>query len=441
VLLGTGPRRVPHGAGPRCGPVATRGTGLSYAGGMTHQTAVSLFVIAAAVAIAPLCSEALRRWRVPSILFELVLGILIGPEVLHWATTDVFVNGLDVLGLCFLFFMAGYEIDFSSLGQDPVTRGAVGWLASLVLGLGVGLVLLLTNFAVSSLLVGLALTTTAIGTLLPMLRDRGMLDTHFGRFLVSAGTAGEFGPVVAVTVLLGAVSPETEAILLVAFVLLAVAVAAVAARPQPPRVVETMQRHLATSSQLPVRIVLLLITGLVLVASSLSLEILLGAFAAGLIVRIAFTTEQAEAMQPRLESIGFGFLIPVFFVVSGMQFHIRALVDSPAILERVPIFVGLFLVVRGLPALVVYARVLSWRQRSALGVLQSTALPMLVVITQIGLDTHHMLEVNATALVGAGMVSVLLFPLVGFALAGRDAEALPVGADERDDIDPAVDLL
>ncbi len=408
---------------------------------MTRQTAVSLFVIAAAVAVAPLCSEALRRWRVPSVLFELVLGILIGPEVLHWASTDVFVNGLDVLGLCFLFFMAGYEIDFSTLGRDPVTRGTVGWLTSLVLGLGTGLVLLLTNFAISSLLVGLALTTTAIGTLLPMLHDRGMLDTHFGRYLVAGGTAGEFGPVVAVTVLLGAASPETEALLLVAFVLLALGVAVVAARPQPPRVVETMQRHLGTSTQLPVRIVLLLITGLVLVASSLSLEILLGAFAAGLIVRIAFTTEQAEAMQPRLESIGFGFLIPVFFVVSGMQFHIRALADNASILERVPIFLGLFLVVRGLPALAVYARVLGWRKRTALGILQSTALPMLVVITQIGLDTHHMLPVNATALVGAGMVSVLAFPLVGFALAGRDAEAVPVGEEGRDGIDPAVDFL
>jgi len=374
-------------------------------------------------------------------LFELVFGILIGPEVLHWASTDVFVNGLDTLGICFLFFMAGYEIQFSKLGRGPVTHGAAGWLISLVLGLGVGLVLLLTNFAISSLLVGLALTTTAIGTLLPMLHDRGLLDTHFGRYLTAAGTAGEFGPVVAVTVLLGAASPETEALLLVLFVVLALAVAYVAARPQPPRVVETMQRHLGTSTQLPVRIVLLLITGLVLVASSLSLEILLGAFAAGLIVRIAFTSEQAEAMQPRLESIGFGFLIPVFFVVSGMQFHVRALFDNVSTLERVPIFLGLFLLVRGLPELAVYARVLPWRQRSALGVLQSTALPLLVVIAQIGLDTHHMLPVNATALVGAGMVSVLLFPLLGFALAGRDSDAVPVDDDGQGDIDPAVDFL
>jgi Kef-type K+ transport system membrane component KefB len=146
---------------------------------MPYGTAVSLFVIAAAVAIAPLCSEALGRWRVPSVLFELLLGILIGPEVLHWASLDPFVNGLDALGLSFLFFMAGYEIDFARLTGAPLRLGVIGWLGSLVLGLGVGLLLLLADFAISSLLVGLA-------------------------FL--------------------------------------------AARPQPPRVMEALQRHLGTST-------------------------------------------------------------------------------------------------------------------------------------------------------------------------------------------------
>jgi Kef-type K+ transport system membrane component KefB len=406
---------------------------------MSYSTAISVFAIAVAVAVAPLCSELLRRWRIPSVLFELVFGILIGPEVLGWAAPDPFVSGLSTLGICFLFFMAGYEIDFRKLSGHPLNRGIMGWLVSLVLGLVVGVVLLLSGYVISSLLVGLALTTTAIGTLLPMLRDRDMLESPFGKFLVAAGTAGEFGPVLAVTVLLGASSPGAELLLLVLFVVLTLGVAYVASRPQPPRVVETMQHHLGTSSQLPVRIVLLLITGLVLIAASLSLEVLLGAFAAGLIVRVAFDKEQAAAMQPRLESIGFGFLIPVFFVVSGMKFHSSALFHSAATLERVPIFLGLFLVVRGLPALIVYARVLTLRQRSALAVLQSTALPLLVVISDIGLATHRMVPVNATALVGAGMVSVLVFPLVGFALAGPDAG--PVRTELRDRTDPARDFL
>ena len=217
-------------------------------------------------------------------------------------------------------------------------------------------------------------------------------------------------------------------------------VAFLASRPQPPRMVETLQRQLGTSTQLPVRIVLLLITGLVLVASSLSLEILLGAFAAGLIVRIAFDRDQAAAMQPRLESIGFGFLIPVFFVVSGMEFHAHALFHSAATLERVP---DLPRTVPGGPGT---ARPLRLRPgadaapAAALGVLQATALPLLVVISQIGLATHRMLPVNATALVGAGMVSVLVFPLVGFALAGPDAGPGPA-ASCRTETDPARDFL
>lgn len=386
---------------------------------MTQSTATSLLVIAAVAALAPILSELIKGVRIPSVLFELVLGMIVGPELLGWAQLDVFVKGLSTLGLAFLFFVAGYEIDFAELSGPPLVRATVGWGISLALGLAVGSVLLISGFVLSSLLIGLALTTTAIGTLHPMLRDRGLLDTGFGKYLVAAGAAGEFGPIVAVTVLLGADSPGTQATLLILFVVLAVAVALIASRPQPPRMVATLQKHLTTSTQLPVRIVILLITGMVLVATSLGLDLLLGAFAAGLIARLALRPEQAEAMQPKLESLGFGFLIPVFFIVTGMEFHVRALFDNPATTIRVPIYLALFVVVRGVQALPLYRGLLPLRQRGAMVLLLSTALPMVVVITQIGLDTHHMLETNATALVGAGMLSVLLFPMAGFALAGR----------------------
>ncbi len=385
---------------------------------MNQATAESLLVIAFAAALAPILSELVPRDRIPSVLFELLLGIIVGPEVFGWAQLDYFVKGLSTLGLAFLFFVAGYEIDFAELSGPPLVRGTVGWVISLVLGLAVGTVLLVSGFVLSSLLIGLALTTTAIGVLHPMLRDQGLLETRFGRYLVAAGSAGEFGPIVAVTVLLGADSPVIQATLLILFVVLAVGVAVIASRPQPPQVVAILQKHLTTSTQLPVRIVMLLITGMVLMATSLGLDLLLGAFAAGLIARLALRSEQAEAMQPKLESIGFGFLIPVFFIVTGMEFHVRALFDSPSITVRVPIFLGLFVAVRGLPALLLYRGLLPVRQRWAMVFLLSTALPMVVVITQIGLDTHHMLQANATALVGAAMLSVLLFPLVGFALAG-----------------------
>ncbi len=387
---------------------------------MNHSTAVSVVVIAAAAVIAPLLSELLRRWRIPSVLFELGLGILVGPALLGWVEPDEFVTGLSQLGLAVLFFLAGYEIDFKALKGAPLNRGAGGWLISLVLGLGLGAVLALEGFVISSLLVGLALTTTAIGTLLPMLRDRGMLETRFGSFMTAAGAIGEFGPILAVTLLLSSSSPGMEALLLVAFAALAVTVAAVATRPQPPALIEMLQRHLSTSTQLPVRIILLLITLLVMVAAELGLDNLLGAFAAGMIARVALSPEQNTALSPRIEAIGFGFLIPVFFIVSGVNFDLDSLLESPSTMVRVPIFMALMLAVRGLPAMLVYRGVLPTRQRGALVLLQSTALPLLVVITEIGLREHKMTTANATALVGAGMMSVLLFPLLGFAVLGKD---------------------
>ena len=411
---------------------------------MTHGTAVSVFVIFLVAVVAPGCAELVRRFRIPSVLFELVLGIIIGPQVLGWAHVDTFVDGLRTLGLCFLFFTAGYEIELARLGGPALRRAGVGWLVTLVLALGVGGVLMVTGYVISGLLVGLCMTTTAIGTLLPMLRDRGLLGDPFGRILVAAGTVGEFAPVLAVTVLLGASSPGVESVLLVAFVGIAAAVAVVASRPQPPAVVALVQRHLGTTTQTPVRIVLLLVSSLVVVATALNQEDLIGAFAAGLIVQLAFTDDQAAAMKPRLEAIGFGFLIPIFFVVSGMNFDVRALVSDPSVLARSAVFLLLLLAVRGLPALAVYVGVLDLRRRLSLAFLQAAALPLIVVITGIGVAAHKMRLVNATALVAAGMVSVLVFPLVGFALAGRSGSSddgwSAVAAGEPAD-DPTRDLL
>ena len=389
---------------------------------MPSSTATSIVIIAAAAVVAPLLAELLRRWRIPSVLFELLLGIIIGPAVLGWVEVDEFIKGLSEFGLAILFFMAGYEIDFQRLKGAPLNRGIGGWVVSLALGLGLGVVLALEGFVLSSLLVGLALTTTAIGTLLPMLRDRGLLETRFGGFLTASGAVGEFGPILAITILLSASSPLTEAGLLVAFALLAVAVAALATRPQPPALVEMLQRHLSTSTQLPVRIIILLIVGLVVVAADLGLDNLLGAFAAGMIARLALSPEQTTALTPRLEAIGFGFLIPIFFIVSGVNFDLDALLESPTTLLKVPLFLLLMLAVRGLPALVVYKGLLSGRQRVAMALLQATALPLLVVITEIGLSTDRMTTSNAAALVGAGMLSVLVLPLVGFAVLGDDEE-------------------
>lgn len=181
-------------------------------------------------------------------LFELLLGILIGPAVLRLATVDRFIDGLATLGLAFLFFVAGYEIDFKHLRGHPLNRGLGGWGISLALGLAVGVALMVSGFVISSLLVGLALTTTAIGTLLPMLADRKVLETRFGDYIAAGGAVGEFAPILAVTILLGTASPGREGLLLIAFVVLALTVAYMASRPQPPRSRTRWSRSASVSS-------------------------------------------------------------------------------------------------------------------------------------------------------------------------------------------------
>ena len=396
---------------------------------MGNTTAISTLVIAAAAALAPFLADFLRRLRIPPVLFELMLGILIGPSVLGWVSVDKFVAGVAAFGLAMLFFMAGYEIDFSALKGRPLNRALTGWSISVALGLGVGGVLMLSGFVLNSLLIGLALTTTAIGTLLPMMRDRQLLGTPFGDLLSAAGAVGEFGPVVAVTLLLSTGAPGRQAGVLIGFVVITVVVGWIAVNHQPERASALLEKHLHTSSQLPVRVLILLVAALVVLATRLGLDNLLGAFAAGMIARLAVKPEHAKVISSKLDAVAFGFFIPVFFVVSGVKFGLDEL-KEPSTLVRVPIFLALLLVVRGLPAMLVYRGVLSGRARAAMTFLQSAALPLLVVITEIGLATHRMRPSNAAALVGAGMLSILLYPLVGFALLD--------GSEEMTESEPAL---
>jgi Kef-type K+ transport system membrane component KefB len=396
-------------------------------------TLATVALIAAIATIAPLISEATDR-KIPSVVLELAAGIIVGPQVLAWAVETPTVKSLAGFGLSFLFFMAGYEIEFAEIRGRPLKLATVGWLISLLLALGVAAVLLITGFTVSELLIALALTTTALGTLLPMLQDADALHTRFGAHMLAIGGAGEFLPIVAIALFLSGDSPLDSTLLLVAFVLLAAGAVAVAIRPTPPRVVALLGRTLDASSQLPIRIAVLLIALLVWVASELGLDILLGAFAAGLVVRLANKGENAHVIEQKLSSVAFGVFVPIFFVVSGMNFDLDSFIDQPITLLRVPLFLGLFLVIRGLPVFLLYRRDVPRWDLKPLALLSATALPLVVAITEIGLDSHRMKPENAAALVGAAMLSVLIFPYLAFALRRRhptdEEPSVPAPPDE-----------
>jgi len=310
-------------------------------------------------------------------------------------------------------FLAGTELDWATVRQGRMGRAAGSWAVSLGLALVVGAVLHGTSLVLDSVIVGLCLTTTALGTLLPILRDGGVLRTAMGPVVLSVGSVGEFGPIVAVAILLTGRDAGLTILLLLVFVAVAVLAALLAVQVHPPRFVSLLRRHLHSTSQLPVRISVLLVILLVDVAVKLSLDVLLGAFAAGVVVRLFITGDDGPQIVSKLEAIGFGFLIPIFFIESGITFDLHALVHQPKVLLLVPLFTALFLVTRGLPTWLFFRGVLERAESRSLAVLSATGLPLIVVITTLGVDEHRMRPQNAAALVAAGMLSVLLYPLIG----------------------------
>ncbi len=392
----------------------------------------SLLVVAVIAAVSPLLVDIPRSVRVPVVVVEIIAGILVGPHVLDLVQADALVVFLSSVGLAFLFFLAGMEIDFLQTRGQPAKLAVWGWLFSLALALVIAGVLQATGFVLSTLLIGVALSTTAIGTLMPILRDAGELDTPLGPFTLAAGVAGEFGPIIAISLLLSqAAGPGVNAVILIAFAVISLGLGLLALRARPNRVVRTIERTMDSSGQFAVRLAILILVALVYLTERFGLDVVLGAFAAGIIVGLVTKSEAAEPVRLKLEGIGFGFFIPIFFIVSGVKFDLPALFASAESILRLPLFLALFFVVRGAPVLLFYRTDVPRSDRLPLMLTSATALPLVVAVTEIGLEEGRMLPENAAALVGAGMVSVLLFPLIALQLRGRHLGRDPAAASQE----------
>jgi Kef-type K+ transport system membrane component KefB len=394
----------------------------------------SFFAIVVAAAVAAITVAALpKRLAPPVVVLELVLGIIVGPEILGIAHTDPFVDFFSNLGLGMLFFFAGYEIDFGRIKGRPMELGALGWLLSVILAYGIGGALAAAGIVLSFLYTGSAMATTAIGTLIPILRDNGELKTRFGTYLLGAGGAGEFGPILLVTLVLSTDHPLHEAVILLAFVVLALSLALVSVR-YAWRGWPALERTFEASSQLAVRVTVVLVFGLVLLAGKLGLDILLGGFVAGMITRLALQGHELQVFESKLTAVGFGFFVPFFFVTSGISFDLAALGSVEAI-AKLFMFFALFLVVRGVPALLLYRGVLNMRDRAALAFYSATELPLVVAITTIAVKTGHMKTSTAAGLVGAAMLSTLIYPFVAQALRtggkAEEGDQPPASAGEQ----------
>jgi Kef-type K+ transport system membrane component KefB len=389
----------------------------------------SFFVVVVAAAIAAITVAIVpKRFAPPAVVLELLIGIVVGPQLLDLAHPDEFIEFFSNLGLGMLFFFAGYEIDFERIRGRPMKLGAWGWLLSVALAYGIGGALAAAGIVLSFLYTGSAMATTAIGTLIPILRDNGELKTRFGTYLLAAGGAGEFGPILLVTLVLSTDNPLHESAILLAFVALALVLALGSVR-YAWRGWPALERTFESSSQLAVRVTVVLVFGLVLLAGKLGLDILLGGFVAGMITRLALKGHELQVFESKLTAVGFGFFVPFFFVTSGISFDLDALGSLEAI-AKLALFFVLFLVVRGAPAMLLYRGVLGARDRAALAFYSATELPLVVAITTIATETGHMKTSTAAGLVGAAMLSTLVYPFVGLALRKRSEESeaeLPMG--------------
>jgi Kef-type K+ transport system membrane component KefB len=385
----------------------------------------SLVLVLGAASAAALLSRLHRRIVLPTVVVEIVLGILIGAEVLDIAEVDPYIEYLANFGLVLLFFFAGLEVVEKRVPRRAIVRGSVGWALSLAIGLAVGAVLHAAGVGAEWWLLGVALATTALGTLVPILSDAGLLPTPLGTAVLGTGVAGEFWPIVVISVFLtGVYGAVAEVLLLIGFSALVALAAATALRARPPRVLRVLQETVHTTGQAAVRLSLFVLAALVLLAHDVGFDFVLGAFAAGLVVGLALDSPEGEVVRMRLEGIGFGFLIPLYFVVTGMQFDLDSLL-SPTGLALAALFLALLLVVRGASSLL-WLRELGSRRTLALGLFGATGLPLIVAIVGIGTDRGAIADDVGASLIGAGMISVLVFPLLATAVAGRAPAGEPV---------------
>ncbi|HEV2875276.1 MAG TPA: cation:proton antiporter [Thermoleophilaceae bacterium] len=393
-----------------------------------------LLIVVAVAFLAPFLLGLAPRVRLPSVVFEIVAGIAIGPALLGWVEVDQTIEVLALIGLAFLLFLAGLEIDFSELRGRLLGLAALGWAVSFAIALLAGLGLGSVGLVESPLLVAIVLCATSLGVIVPVLADVGELSTRFGQLVLAAASIADFGAVILLSLFFsGESGPGSTAVLLGVFVgLLAAAFVAIRTAERSKRIEQDLLRLQDSSAQIRVRGAIVLMIAFVALAEGLGLELILGSFAAGALLSLLDGDRRLTHpnFRTKLEAMGFGLFIPVFFVTVGLRFDLDALLDDPANLAMVPIFLAALLAVRGLPALV-YRGFVGGRRAAVAGVLQATSLPFIVAATAIGMELGAIGSAEGSALIAAGLLSVVIFPVAGLTLLRRAMAAEATGVSSK----------
>jgi Kef-type K+ transport system membrane component KefB len=382
----------------------------------------ALLIVSIVSAAAPFACALLSRFRVPQVVVLIVGGVLIGPEVAGLAEKNS-IELVANVGLGFLFLLAGYELELEHFRERTGRLAMAGWLISAVASIAVTGLLAAGGFVDAFVPVALALTTTALGTLLPILRDNHMLEGPLGPLIMPAGAVGEFFPIVGIAVFLGSNGRIYGLVSLVVMCVLALGLSWLPRLARLDRFEAISQEGEHSTSQTTLRLTVMLLFGLLVFASDFGLDVVLGAFLAGVVLR-RWAPGDVDALEGKLDALGYGFFIPVFFVSSGMGLDLGSIADAPA---RLLVFFLLLLAVRGLPSFFLYRQELVVSQRAQMTLLTATSLPLLVALAEVGLSSGAMLPENAAALVGAGVLSVMVFP--GLAVALDRTAQVPAGGE------------
>ena len=401
---------------------------------MPNVSFTGLLIVAVVAFAAPLVLALTPARRLPAIVLEIVAGIVLGPSVLGWVKIDLPISILSVLGLAFLLFLAGLEVELERLRGRLLMYVGLAFLLSFGLALLAGYGLYVAGQVLSPLLIAIILVATGLGVVIPVLKDAGESNSDFGQLVIAGAMFAEFGSIILLSLFFSreATGTATKLVLLAGFALLAAGFAFVVLRlERSTRIAAVLLRLQDTTAQIRVRGAFMLLVAFVALASVLGLETILGAFIAGVILRLVDGDRMMTHPQFRqkLEAIGFGVFIPVFFVASGIQFDLAALFSSPATILRVPLFLVALLLVRGVPALL-YRSLVGSRRSVVAGLLQATSLTFIVAATQIGMQLGLIAKATGAALIGAGLLSVLIFPLLALTLLRRTKPA-PLPVQER----------
>ena len=381
-----------------------------------------LLIVVAVAFAAPLVLGLFPSVKLPSVVLEILAGIVIGPSLLGIVDIDESISVISVIGLAFLLFLAGLEIEFEKLRGRVLRLTLIGFAASFAIAVLVALVLKATGLIETPLLVAIILCATSLGVLIPVLKDAGEISSTFGQLIVAAGTIADFGAVILLSIFFSGEGGIGSTLLLIGgLVLLGVVVFfAVKGAERSSLIRQDLIRLQDTTAQIRVRGAVVLLVGFAAIAEGLGLETILGAFMAGAILSLLDRDERMThpEFRRKLEAVGFGIFIPVFFVASGVNFDLDALLESASNVIMVPVFLAALVAARGLPALL-YRGLLDNRRIAVAGLMQATSLPFIVAATAIGEELGLVDPAEGAALIGAGLLSVLLFPLIGLTLLKR----------------------